>query len=317
MIYVHYRFLVCLFFLVAALLTNSPSACQEKPVEILRTYPPSDLEKGTVGAAISTIRWQLKQQAAIQETYKRSRDEIAVRMDVLSAKIDELNRSLPPAVRFLDDQGRSAMAMQAQQRLLEAQLDLIAVQTLILQAESNLNMAENNIDAETDEINKLRTEFERTKAKANLQSARQSLERAKELHDNGNLSNSELEMFRNKLELADLEFQSKEKELQLIGRAPVAKAAKKLAEARAASMPLQARIKILEEFLETFQTASEILGEIKQLERERGLWQRDLAMVAKSMFQSTQQSVQLETFLELIESEWQGAKESESAPEGE
>ena len=297
---VHFRIFMALYVgtMLSWLMTDAMVNGQEQ-LDLLRNYPPSLLEPNVVDHATSSIKWQLRQQSAIKITYERSRDEIAAKLEVIEARINDLNQTLPASVRFLDETGRSAMASLAMEQLLGARLDLVSLQSLIKQMESNLAQQQ---DTEH-EIRKMELDMQQRAALSRLELAKSEFDALSKQAQAKLVSDSELNRARSTLEIAETEYAIAAKKAQMVARTVSVDVAKRLSEIRVEVEPVEAKIRTLEEFLETLHTASETIGKIRVLQREQDLWQKDLAMVAKALFESDRKSVELRSFLQLVEGE--------------
>ena len=76
-----------------------------------------------------------------------------------------------------------------------------------------------------------------------------------------------------------------------------------MSEARIDIAPIQAKIKTLEELLQTLSETADTLEKINQLKRALELRRTDLTNVEEVLFESTRKAIRLETFRTVIESE--------------
>lgn len=302
-----------LVLVVGMLLASAMATAQDsESMQLLRKYHPKHLTQDHVEEALASIGWQLKQLSAVQDTYRKSRDEISANISSLGAKIGELQKSLPPAVRFLDDEGRSTMASRATEQLLEARLELASLKSLVAQLESAMTERPDTAS----EVQKLELEMQQKAARSRLELAKSDYDAVSKQAKAQLASNRELQRARYGLEIAEAEFAIAAKKAQMINATASADTAKRLADVRVEVQPVDARIKTLEEFLLTLHQAAETIGEIKQLQRQQELWHKDLALVAQELFDATSRAIELRTFQSLVEGERESAVKSDDRKEG-
>ena len=276
-----------------------PSAAQEEDaLSLLKSYPPSVLGQSKTNIALMSLRWQRQQQVILKQAFHESQTGILAKLDACQKEIEVLNRELPPAIRFLDEQGRSRMANDALRQLLEAKVEKAVLESTLQQ----LSEQKPNRDGR-DEIKFLEIELERTAAVSKLKSAKNHFANIQQLVKKGLQSATELELSKQSLKVAEAELEIISRKFNALARQQDVEKARKLTEVRISLKPIEAKIQTLEVFLDKLFQAADVIAKIKERERIRGLWEEDLALVAKGLFKSSQKSMELDVFQQLLENE--------------
>ena len=275
----------------------------QNQLNTLRNYPPGVVSKGETGLAVTTLRWRLKQQAALQQAYKMSREKLSARLEAYDKQVAELSQSLPTSIRFLDAGGRSATTDWAAKQLLEAQLQLVSLESMVRQLE--LSMAQ-KADEPTDGITSLKQETEIKTAKLRMDSEKANIQKLQMLVKRGFTNNAELVQAKHAYEIAKAEYEL-EVQTKKLSRA-AGEIAQQLSSLRIEIAPIEAKIKTLEDFLQMLDKASNDIARIIAMQRGRKLFEKEFSTISEAIFESDQESLRLRTFLELVEKEQKAGK---------
>ena len=271
---------------------------ERDPLKPLRIYPPGVVGDNEIKAALTSIQWQLKQEKAIQLIYETHRDEMASKQESYKNKIDDLNRSLSPTFRFLDAEGRSAMASRAVEQLLNSRLEMTSLQARVQALQTKLA---NEKETPANELQALKLDGEKKAALLRLRLAESDMKKTQQLATSGSVSSHSVKRAELASAIAQSEYELARKRVEFSDDS--AEIAKQLSEARIDIAPIQAKIKTLEELLQTLSETADTLEKINQLKRALELRRTDLTNVEEVLFESTRKAIRLETFRTVIESE--------------
>ena len=269
------------------------SVAGDEPLAEVRKYPPNMIK---LSDEIPILEWHIEQLKPQIERYARRRDEISEKMTQLQIEIDHLNKKIPPEFRNIDKQVRSQLIGKALEKLLDAKLELTALQQTLEMHEKEKEKLGGKVAA----LRQQEMQIETAVAKKRYELAKIESEKMSHLKNTGTLSVQQAQRAKYSAEIAMLEYENAKAREAIELERGRAEAANELAEARLSAVPVKAKIKTIEEFLERISESSATINLVEHRNREIELWRRDLEMVASELFELNRKQIELTTLKKLI-----------------
>ena len=280
------------------------SACGQDslidPIEKARTYPPGVMSKNNNELSVAVLNWRLLRLETLIDQSQNNFAEIMGQIKAKSAELEEIVAELPVEHRSLNEEVRSQLAGKVLEQIIDARLDTKTILSSIDALEQSLKEEQQSQHLATKRAQEIavlaaqkKFEIAKIEAKKTMRLAAQK----------GSKSESESEMAKYVVAIAELELSKAKLDLKNASSAQASELASQLVQKRIEVKAIKARTEAAEELLKSFSSSQELSEKIAETKEEIKGWQKDKQIVVRELVQLEQQKTELKTLKRMIEAE--------------
>lgn len=297
-----------LFFLFAACPLDV--AAQDETLEMLRKYPASAIRAREVELAKTQIDWQLK---ALTLQHQMLNDDLAQQQQTtesMATMLENLAQELPIEARFVDESSRSKIVSKALEEFLSAKLDLVVIQSQIETLEKTSGKVELTKRQQA-EMESYRIAIET--AKLGIEAAKGDLEHSISLAEKNLAPQNVVNADKQKYEIAKFKLRKAEADFAMVMNRPSDEKSGELSALRLQVIPIDARMKAAEKFLQKFVEANKGQSRMDALNREREQILRRVNRTEDRMFDLELEMMELKTLKQMVAESVENAQPSDAS----
>ncbi len=273
--------LILVLVLTAISAVSTQAFGQDDPIELAKTFPPSELTSAVNEANLRAIDWQLKRKVFLGEQYRVSLHKINREIEEQESKVEHLAGKIPAEVRFVDAEVRSRLVGKMMEQLIDARLDLATQAATIESLQERMNRDRDMKSAVAKNI-RVDLEFAVQAAQKKYQISMLESKKTARLVQSGSKSDSDRMMAQYTADISKLEFEKATRKLKNAD-SPDSKFANHLADTRIGIEPVKARIMAAEKFLHTFSESARLNDAIDKARRSISYREKDKQIVTREL----------------------------------
>ena len=279
------------------------SACGQDslidPIEKARTYPPGVMSKNNNELSVAVLNWRLLRLETLIDQSQNNFAEIMGQIKAKSAELEEIVAELPVEHRSLNEEVRSQLAGKVLEQIIDARLDTKTILSSIDALEQSLKEEQQSQHLAT----KRAQEIAVLAAQKKFEIAKIEAKKIMRLAQKGSKSESESEMAKYVVMIAELELSKAKLDLKNASSAQASELASQLVQKRIEVKAIKARTEAAEELLKSFSSSQKLSEKIAEAKEEIKGWQKDKQIVARELVRLEQQKTELKTLKKMIEAE--------------